>query len=346
MKSLLGDLREKNLINEELKEKLEFYSDLQIDLMAKQGHEYTKDYREFALTLHLHGPKAYKYLRETRHFPLPHPHTIQRPGLNKMMLDMLERRCQGDPAKYGCVSLMLDAMSIRKHVQYNPHTQSMSGFVDMGDGNSETDVATEALVFMVVGLQGHWKAPIAYFLTKSLSPETQRVLLSHALEELHARGIRVVCVTMDGHASNVSMCNQLGCELKGDPREPLQTSFSHSVTGEKVFVMMDACHMLKLARNMLQVNNDRCRPICTSYASAAVEMSSAETAEEHPSPFANISALVCDHSHLPTRFGGLVENALVYIAGFVVRPILRKLSCDVCRASLVRDARPASFDKS
>ncbi|XP_028438376.1 THAP domain-containing protein 6-like [Perca flavescens] len=102
VKSLLGDLREKNLINEELQEKLEFYSDLQIDLMAKQCHEYTKDYREFALTLHLHGPKAYKYLRETQHFPLPHPHTLQRwlrsvdakPSLNKMMLDMLERRCQ------------------------------------------------------------------------------------------------------------------------------------------------------------------------------------------------------------------------------------------------------------
>ncbi|XP_077050630.1 THAP domain-containing protein 6-like [Siphateles boraxobius] len=78
VKSLLGDLREMNLINEELNEKLEFYSDLQIDVMAKQGHEYTKDYREFALALHLHGPNAYKYLRETRHFPLPHPHTLQR----------------------------------------------------------------------------------------------------------------------------------------------------------------------------------------------------------------------------------------------------------------------------
>ena len=145
----------------------------------------------------------------------------------------------------------------------------MSGFVDMGDGNNETDVASEALVFMVVGLQGHWKAPIAYFLSKSLSPEPQGVLLSQALEELHARGIRVVCLTMDGHASNVGMCNQLGCELKGGPREPLQTSFPHPVTGEKVFVMMDACHMLKLARNMLQVNDDRCRPFCAIYASAA-----------------------------------------------------------------------------
>ncbi|KAK1895547.1 DNA transposase THAP9 [Dissostichus eleginoides] len=361
----------------------------------------------------------------------------------------------------------------------------------MGDGNNETDVATEALVFMVVGLQGHWKAPIAYYLTKSLSPETQRVLLSHALEELHARGIRVVSVTMDGHASNVSMCNQLGCELKGNPQEPLKTSFPHPSTGDKVFVMMDACHMLKLARNMLQAyspiatttgqikwrfinhlndvqkkdglhaankitdkhvyfenhkmrvslaaqtlsrsvsvalrtmrdlrylsvigfvinidtlmlmipellqvqryvltyrfsqdhlellfnsirasggwnNNPSARqfqaifrrlmvrcgvsPSETGNVAAqdhtvslsAVEMSSAETAEEHPSPFANISAVVSDHSYLPTRFG-LVENALVYIAGFVVRQILRKLSCDVCRASLVRDAVPSSFDES
>lgn len=50
---------------------------------------------------------------------------------------------------------------------------------------------------------------------------------------------------------------------------------------------------------------------------SAVEMSSAETAE-HPFPFANISAVVCDHSCLPTRFGGLMEHVPVYIAGFVV----------------------------
>lgn len=82
---------------------------------------------------------------------------------------------------------------------------------------------------------------------------------------------------------------------------------------------------------------------------SAVEMSSAllaEETEELPSPFVNISAIVCDHSYLPTRFGGLVDNALVYISGFVVRQILRKLSCDVCRVSLVTDAVSASFDQS
>ncbi|XP_075893574.1 THAP domain-containing protein 2-like [Nelusetta ayraudi] len=90
---------EKNLINEELKDRLEFFSDLNLDFMAKLGHQYSKEHREFALTLHLHSPKVYKYLRDTMIFPLPHPHTIQRwlcsvddkPGLNKMMLDI------GDP---------------------------------------------------------------------------------------------------------------------------------------------------------------------------------------------------------------------------------------------------------
>ncbi len=52
------------------------------------------------------------------------------------------------------MSPVLDAMAVRRHVQYNPHTQEMCGFVDLGDGMNETDVATEALVFMAVGLQG------------------------------------------------------------------------------------------------------------------------------------------------------------------------------------------------
>ncbi len=36
----------------------------------------------------------------------------------------------------------------------------------------------------------------------------------------------------------------------------------------------------------------------------------------------------------------------MYIAGFVVRQVLRRLSCDVCRASLIKDAMPTSFVES
>ena len=54
---------------------------------------------------------------------------------------------------------------------------------------------------------------------------------------------------------------------------------------------------------------------------SALDESSSPTAEatdEIPSPFAKITAIVSDHSYLPTHFGGLVDNALVYISGFVV----------------------------
>ncbi|MEQ2254948.1 hypothetical protein ILYODFUR_008881, partial [Ilyodon furcidens] len=67
---------------------------------------------------------------------------------------------------------------------------------------------------------------------------------------------------------------------------------------------------------------------------SAQEMSSSQTAEETeelPSPFADISAIVRDHSYLPTRFGGLVDNAPVCISGFVFRQILKMLLCDMCR---------------
>ena len=44
-------------------------------------------------------------------------------------------------------------------------------------------------------------------------------------------------------------------------------------------------------------------------------MSSAAGGEDLPSPFDDIPALVHDHSYLPVRFDGLVDNALVYISG-------------------------------
>lgn len=70
-------------------------------------------------------------------------------------------------------------------------------------------------------------------------------------------------MTMDGHASNVSMCTQLGCDLKADPCDPSKTHFPHSVTHDNVFVTMDACHMLKLTCNMLQVHAHCCIHYCT-----------------------------------------------------------------------------------
>ncbi|XP_061522060.1 2-oxo-4-hydroxy-4-carboxy-5-ureidoimidazoline decarboxylase [Phycodurus eques] len=103
---LLEDLEVKKIMNEELKERLDIYADLPVHLLSKNSHEYTKEQRDFATTLHFHGPKAYDYLRECLHINLPHPNTLQRwmssgeakPDLNMTMLDT--RGEEDDPAKY------------------------------------------------------------------------------------------------------------------------------------------------------------------------------------------------------------------------------------------------------
>ncbi|KAG5260534.1 hypothetical protein AALO_G00307400 [Alosa alosa] len=120
---LLDDLRDKNMLSEELQQKLDFYSDLPVKLL-KTDHAFTSKQREFALTLHLHGPKAYKYLREQMKIPLPHPHTLlkwlqtvdAKPGLNTSLLDLLQRKSLEDHHRFGQVCLMLDGMSIRKQI--------------------------------------------------------------------------------------------------------------------------------------------------------------------------------------------------------------------------------------
>uniref|UniRef100_UPI00358E77BA uncharacterized protein isoform X3 n=1 Tax=Myxine glutinosa TaxID=7769 RepID=UPI00358E77BA len=78
LESVMSELKEKNFINEELEQKLELYADIPLELLAKAGPAYSEKQREFALTLHLHGPKAYSYLSDVKHIPLPHPHTLQR----------------------------------------------------------------------------------------------------------------------------------------------------------------------------------------------------------------------------------------------------------------------------
>ena len=89
---------------------------------------------------------------------------------------------------------------------YDAHKQQTIGFVDLGAGPDESgQEATEALVFMLVGLKSRWKCPIAYFFTRSLSGETQGQLLNHCLKKVSELGLVVHCVTMDGNAANIGI---------------------------------------------------------------------------------------------------------------------------------------------
>ena len=42
-----------------------------------------------------------------------------------------------------------------------------------------------------------------------------------------------------------------------------------------------------------------------------------------------------DHSYIGERLGSLIDNILVYIAGYVVRKAMSQITCDECRSALV-----------
>lgn len=99
------------------------------------------------------------------------------------------------------------------------------------------------------GLKSHWKAPVAFFFTRGLQAETQKELVLHTLHALHDRGFVVHCITMDGHATNLGMSRMLGAQMaNADQLKPYFTLPDHT---QKIFILLDPCHMIKLVRNML-----------------------------------------------------------------------------------------------
>lgn len=147
---------------------------------------------------------------------------------------------------------MLDAMSIRQMEIYDQKTKTMLGYCDLGHGPEEDGpLASEVLVFLVTGLKSSWKAPVAYFFTKGLSAATQRELLLHTVHTLKQHGFSVQCITMDGHASNLGMCQSLGARMKLTEDVSPYFFLDKEFGGDRIFILLDPCHMIKLVRNLL-----------------------------------------------------------------------------------------------
>ena len=182
------------------------------------------------------------------------------PGISTQVLDMLRDKQQQDPYNYSYCSLMIDGMSIRKHIDWDPKRKEMVGFVDLGTGSLENDVAEarEAIVILAVGLKGYWKVPIGYFLINAISAEVQSQLVLSAISALHDVNVRCTTLIMDGHPTNQKMAEILGCRTK--PND-IRSSFAHpSDDTLKVFVLFDACHLLKNLRGALYAYQEVTEP--------------------------------------------------------------------------------------
>lgn len=63
---------------------------------------------------------------------------------------------------------------------------------------------------MAVGVNGHWKMPIGYFLVAGLNGNERSNLLKQCLVLMGDTGAKVHSITFNGTYSNGKMCSNLG----------------------------------------------------------------------------------------------------------------------------------------
>lgn len=111
---------------------------------------------------------------------LPHPLSISNwtstvnaePGFFKEVFEALTTF----PLNVQDCNLVLDGMSIRKQILWDSKKEKFVGYCDYGNylHLENLDVpATEALVFMLVSINGKWKWPIGYFYQTKSSANIQ-----------------------------------------------------------------------------------------------------------------------------------------------------------------------------
>lgn len=141
--------------------------------------------------------------------------------------------------------------------------------------------ATYASVVMLVALNTHFKTPISYYFIASLNAEERANIITNNLIILSEYGIQNIrSITFDGASSNLSMAEKLGSSCKEDFNK---TSFPHPISKEPIFVVLDACHMIKLVRNTISeydIIDDENKVISWKFITKLVELQ--ENENIHP----------------------------------------------------------------
>lgn len=234
-------------------------------ILGLTGKQYPESVRVFCLTLHFHKPGAYNYLRELFNCNLPHLNTLQKwyytstsngkPGISEDALNVLKNLAEtSETMKTNgqelLCSLSLDEMAIRRNVQYSDAQKTFFGRISYGSRSSgdEFDVAKNAIVFMVSGINEKFEIPIAFHFIKELNANERVCLLKEVLAKLTSVNIQVVNVTFDGLSANITMCKHLGASFT---KKDFRPYFNYPDATEKIYIILDPSHMLKLVRNAL-----------------------------------------------------------------------------------------------
>lgn len=255
-------MEEKNLINQDqanlIDQNFSKHKNLITNFARKHAglkvpKKYSMELRQFAITLNFYSPKAYRFVRDEFNSVLPCPRTLSKwylhvnvePGFTKEAIDTLSLVSKNSSSQIYC-SLLMDEIAIRKHVEWDGYM--FHGYINFSSEiqNETVDEATECFVFMAVGINASWRIPVGYFLCNHLN-STQKVnLVRRCIDVVSETGIKVISLTFDGCAVNVSMSRALGYILDANSNNIL-TNFN--VQDNNVNVIFDPAHIIKHVRN-------------------------------------------------------------------------------------------------
>lgn len=203
------------------------------------------------------SPRAYEFIRSVFNDNLPHHSTIKSwyrnsnldsgVGIGENALKILQEKAIEMKSKNQQLicSLSFDEMRIRQLVQWCNKTNKFIGYATYGD---TTAIATNMILFLVNGVNTDVQIPVAYHFITNINSDQRKELLLEILGELWKHQIYVSNITFDGLSSNALMCTQLGSHLAG---ENIQSYFINPHNNEKVYIIFDPCHAIKLVRNNL-----------------------------------------------------------------------------------------------
>lgn len=226
----------------------------------KNAQLYTEVIRSFSITLHFYSPRAYKFIRDKFNKHLPNETTIRKwyanctqecqPGINKESMRTLASVANDfkNENKQLIVSIAFDEMAIRRLVQWSEAKKKFLGYVTYGSFQTNIPVARNALVFLATALNADFSIPIAHHFVVSLKKNELATLLQEVITKITSLGIKVACITFDGLRTNFAACEFLGASLKPNNIKPF---ILNPVNSSKIHIFIDACHVLKLARNLI-----------------------------------------------------------------------------------------------
>lgn len=226
--------------------------------------KYSAAVRKFCFRILFYSRRAYEQLRHFFKNHLPTVRTLKRwlrvvdasPGITQHALDAIAEKVKlyKQQGKQLHLCLISDEMSMHKQASWHDKAMSFVGFTELlslsalnrqnenENKNENLPLAKDALVFMAVGPD--FRITVAYWLLCGLDAVDRALLTKEVIISIENVGAKLISLTSDGLAANLSVARLLGADIEGHkpyfprPNKP----------NEKIYIIFDPCHMVKLLR--------------------------------------------------------------------------------------------------